>query len=257
MDKNSKIKRLNDEGISVFRDFIKERKNPNGLHQPVEDIFTDDKYTEESEFNAVIELDKKFDDRYHIAEYLYKTLHNQYDKNRGEYEKDVGLWSWLGSVYFDQLSGSNVRAEPNYILDLSWQRWYRHSVFGPFYLYEKYGEYSRLHISGDITVMGNGIEQAISRGFLMSSKIARELMTKLYADLNNRGIAKKVSLNQTANKDEQILPSGKISMRGHGGIQRFSQVFNSLKYTHHVQQLNTDKLLDLMGVEFKKWVDSR
>ena len=91
----------------------------------------------------------------------------------------------------------------------------------------------------------------------MSSKIAREMMAKIYADPNNQGLPKKDSLSQTAKKDEQILPSGKISMRGHGGIQRFSQVFNSLKYTHHVQQLNTDKLLDLMGVEFKKWVDSR
>ena len=254
MASNSKVKRLNDEGIIAFRDFIKERKSPNGSHKPVEDIFTNDDYVEVSEFNAVIELDKKFDDRYYLAEYLYKALHNQYERNRSGNEKDVGLWSWLGSVYFDQLSGSNVRAEPNYILDLSWQRWYRHSVFGPFYLYEKYGEYSRLHISGDITVMGNGIEQAISRGYLMSSKIAREMMAKIYADPNNRGLFKKDSLSQTAKKSEQILPDGKINMAGYGGIERFSQVFQSLKYTHHVQQLDTDELLDLMGDEFKKWI---
>ena len=46
----------------------------------------------------------------------------------------------------------------------------------------------------------------------MSNRVARELMTILYADPNNNGIAKKNTLSTTAKKDNQILKNGKLKL---------------------------------------------
>ena len=102
--------------------------------------------------------------------------------------------------------------------------------------------------------MGNGIEQAISRPKLMSNKVARELMTILYSDPNNNGIAKQNSLSTTAKKEKQILKNGKASRSGYGGIARFSSVFQQIRLTSFVHNMSPNKLLEMMGDEFKKWV---
>ena len=253
MSNLTNILSLNEEGLNAFRGLLSNRKK-NKILSPVEEIAFDKKFTSETSFKAKIDLDKKFKDRYDIAKYLNNIMHNEFIANKDQYEQDIGLWSWIALVYFDQIS-EVIRANDNYILNTHPQRWYRHCIFGPYYLFERYGDHSRLYISGNITEMGNGIEQAISRNFLMSNKVARELMTILYADPNNNGIAKKDTLSTTAKKAKQILKNGKASKRGYGGIARFSSVFKQIRLTCYVHTISPSMLLEMMGDEFKKWVD--
>ena len=247
------IMSLNEDGLNAFRELIKNRRQ--GIVSSIRDIAFDNKFINQTSFTTEISLDKKFTDRYDIARYLNSVMLYEYSDNKDSYDQDIGLWSWLALVYFDQISGEIIRAEDNYVLNTHSQRWYRHCIFGPYYLFERYEEHSRLYISGNITQMGNGIEQAISRGFLMSNRVARELMRMIYADPNNNGIAKKNSLSTTATKEKQILKNGKASMRGYGGIARFSSVFKKIRLTCYVHSISPKMLLEMMGDEFKQWVD--
>jgi len=247
------IMSLNDDGLVAFKDLISKRNNH--IVSPTKEIVLNKKFVNETSFKTEIDLEKKFKDRYHIAKYLYEVMLNEYSENKDKYEQDIGLWSWLALVYFDQISGDIIRAESNYIYNTHKQRWYRHCIFGPYYLFERYGEYSRLHISGKITEMGNGIEQAVSRDYLMSNKVARDLMTMIYADPNNIGIAKEKSLSTVAKKENQIKKNGEASIQGYGGIGRFSRVFQKIRLTCFVQSISPEMLLDMMGDEFKHWVE--
>ena len=252
MSNLTNIMSLNEEGLNAFRELLNKRKN--NVLSPVEQIAFDKEFISKTSFKAKIDLDKKFKDRYDIAKYLKNIMHNEYIINKDQYDQDIGLWSWIALVYFDQIS-KTIRHQDNYIYNTHPQRWYRHCIFGPYYLFERYGDHSRLYISGNITEMGNGIEQAISRGFLMSNRVARELMTILYADPNNNGIAKKNTLSTTAKKEKQILKNGKASRRGYGGIARFSTVFKQIRLTCYVHSISPGMLLEMMGGEFKQWVD--
>jgi hypothetical protein len=50
---------------------------------------------------------------------------------------DVGLWSWFAALYFDQitLNRTKIKEERAYIASISFQDFYRHLIFGPYYLY--------------------------------------------------------------------------------------------------------------------------
>ena len=74
----------------------------------------------------------------------------------------------------------------------------------------------------------------------------------LYSDPSNDGIAKPKASSQPS---KTILKNGKPSGAGYGSVERFSRVFQRLKLTYHVQRLSPDALLDLMGNEFKQWVE--
>ena len=87
----------------------------------------------------------------------------------------------------------------------------------------------------------------------MSNRVARELMTILYADPNNNGIAKKNTLSTTAKKEKQIKKNGKASKRGYGGIARFSSAFKKIRLTCYVHSISPEMLLEIMGDEFKQW----
>ena len=247
------IMSLNEDGLNAFRELIKNRRQ--GIVSSIREIAFDKKFINQTSFKTEISLDKKFTDRYDIAVYLNRVMHYDYSDNKDSYDQDIGLWSWLALVYFDQICGDTIRAEANYIYNTHSQRSYRHCIFGPYYLFDRYGEYSRLHISGNIDEMGNGIEQAISRDYLMSNRVARELMTLIYADPNNKGIARKNSLSQIATKEKQILKNGKASSQGFGGIARFSRVFQKIRLTCYVHNISSEMLLELMGDEFKQWVE--
>lgn len=270
MARNQQIMALNKLGIDKFHELIEDRIKGN-TNFSVDGIVSNSDYVDLTPFKTVIDLDKKFEDRYHLAKYLYETLVNEYSENRGEYGMDnrdehgksVGLWSWFALVYFEQLyeyssKGNAVRDHAHFVFaPHEGYRWYRHSVFTSFYLVENYPKLARVFISSKISTHGQIIESAVSRNYLMSSKVVTELLYKLYADTNNNGVAKeKASSQPETNKLRQLKKNGKAKMQGYGGIERFTKVIQRLKLTYHVQDLDSDTLLDLMGDEFRQWVDS-
>ena len=65
----------------------------------------------------------------------------------------------------------------------------------------------------------------------------------------------KHSLKESSNNLFSTLKSKKRSNAGYGSIERFAKVWQRLKLTYHVQNLEQNELLDLFGKEFKQWVE--
>lgn len=252
------IQALNENGIKAFRQLIEDRKS--GKEHSINQILSNQSNLERTIFNGQIDPNRIFEDRFDLAAYLSSILQEYGDnkeeygiENRNEFGKSAGLWSWIALVYFDQLSTKIPKDSANYIFSpqLGFRN-FRHSVFTPFDLYKRWGADSRMFISDDIQVMGQIWESALSRHYLMSCAPAVRLMIKLYSDHSNNGIAKPKASSQPS---RNILKNGKPSGAGYGSVERFSRVFQRLKLTYHVQNLSPDALLDLMGKEFKQWVE--
>ena len=261
MEKNIQIKALNKDGIEEFREFIKNRINGN-TDISIDDILLNNDYVEETPFKE-IDREKKYKDRYDLAEYLYRILVNDYSDNRSkygrenvdEYGKSVGLWSWFALVYFDQLYDPNNKKlkDPVHFIFAPYdgQRWYRHSVHTAFYLLHDFPKIARVLISTDVAVHGGLIESVLSRDFIMKSDVAMQLVNEIYSDPETGSYKAKSSNRIPADKTKWLTKSGKANEMGHGGIERFTKIFQRLKLTHHVQSLDSDMALDLMGDEFK------
>ena len=252
-----KIKALNKTGIELFHNLIETRRD-GGVFE-VNDILSDPANFDKTPFKSEIDPSLNFKDRYELAKYLASTLsefddyQNEYGStDKDEYGKSAGLWSWLALVYFDQLSPLKPSRAEHYIYSPHLFESYRHSVFIPFKLYKRFKENSRVFINNKIDTFGQIAESTLSRDYLMNSAPAVKLISQLYGDPDNDGIAKAGASSQPSDK---ILTSGKFSRAGYGGIERFVRVIQRLKLTYHVQSLTTEALLDLMGNEFKQWVE--
>ena len=268
MARDKQIMALNKLGIDKFRGFIQDRMKGN-TSLSVDSIIFNSDCVEETPFKSKIDLDQKFEDRFELAEYLYESLVNEYSEYKNKYGlenkdidgKSVGLWSWFALVYFEQLYDYDAQHKPENDVHFIFQpnkgqRWYRHSVFTPFYLVDEHHDIARVLISSKIATYGQMIESTVSRNHVMNSRTAKESIRKLYADNNNNGNSKKGCSSQPETKKEkQLTKDGAAKTSGFGGIERFSLELQKIKLTHHIQGLDSSSLINLMGDEFKHWVE--
>ena len=92
-----KLKRLNDQGIEQFANFLDSLNSDTPLPYPSA-LLTDPGATEE--IHPAVEIEQRsFASRYEAAEYLYKILKDTY---LTDIERDRGLWAWLSLLYFDE-----------------------------------------------------------------------------------------------------------------------------------------------------------
>jgi len=254
----TKIKALNETGIKAFHQLIDKRRA--GKDSPINEILSNQSNLEATHFTGEIDPERIFKDRYELAVYLSSILKEFDDhtedyglENRDKYGKSAGLWSWFALVYFDQLVKPSNKGHEHYVFrPHKGLENYRHSIFTPFKTYKRWQKDSRVFFGSKIDTMGQIWESALSRDYLMSSSTAVRLMIYLYSDLENHGIAKSGASSQPS---KAILKNGKPSGAGYGSVERFSTVFKRLKLTYHVQSLSPEDLLELMGSEFKQWVE--
>ena len=251
-----KIRALNKSGIDKFHELINVRRA--GKDYGINQILSNPSYHESTPFKSEIDPKLKFEDRLELAKYLVDIL-KEFDHyedeygivNKDEYGNTAGLWSWLALVYFDQLFKPG-KENQRYVYMPHIRTNYRHSVFTTFKTYKRFKEDSRVFFSSKIDTWGQMAESALSRDYLMNSEVAVKLINKLYADPENNGIAKS---GASTKPSSLILKSGKLSKAGYGGIERFVRIIQRLKLTYHIQSLSSEEILDLMGNEFKKWVE--
>lgn len=106
----------------------------------ITDILFDDELTEHHVANFQIDANKKFVSRFTLGKYLNSIIPRNSDA--AEYE-NVGFWSWLSGLYFEQLLKSNsggktfqLWTNPRYIPEaaLSKRRYYRHLCYLPYHI---------------------------------------------------------------------------------------------------------------------------
>jgi len=253
----TKIRALNKSGIDKFHELIDFRRA--GKDYGINQILSNPSYHESTPFKSEIDPKLKFEDRIELAKYLVGSLkefgehEDEYGLvNKDEYGKSAGLWSWFALVYFEQLFKPSNTDHQHYVLMPHTFRRYKHSVFTTFKTYKRFKDDARVFFSSEIDTWGQMAESTLSRDYLMNSEVAVKLINRLYADPENKGVAKKGASSQPSTK---ILKSGKLSKAGYGGIERFPRIIQRLKLTYHIQSLGSEEILDLMGNEFKKWVE--
>ena len=96
MSNLTNIMSLNEDGLNAFRALLTKRRG--NEFSAIKDIAFDEQLVNETHYKTKIDLDRKFIDRYDIAKYLHNIMHNEYIKNKDQYDQDIGLWSWIALV---------------------------------------------------------------------------------------------------------------------------------------------------------------
>lgn len=130
----TELRRVNDSGIAVFRQFLDSCSTEMPLPYPAA-ILSDPAWSETLESEVTIER-REFTSRLELAQYL----HEQFEAASFRPSlTDRGLWAWIGCFLFPDIcpAGRNGRLEPGASArwipeSTNWRRYYRHLVAGPY-----------------------------------------------------------------------------------------------------------------------------
>lgn len=255
-------KRLNNEGLNIFKNYI-DNSHETGGRYPFPFEILENKAYAENIGDYIIDPDKKFHNRYDMAEYLNQQLGEDF---YAKFSDEVGIWSWLAAVYFDQFcpAGCKVKRREHYILALkgfeilgSPNVAYRHCVRTPFLVYLKFPQIAKAIILGSkdkdtLYEMGDSLEQIMSRHFLYRCVPFQDVIKHLYVNADNLG---KPGFTTTPAKHKN--KDGKWSKAGYGGIRRLITVFQRLKISYNLREMSPSEIVEKAGREFQKWEEKK
>jgi len=234
------IRRLNTNGIKLFSDFIREAKQNSKTPVPT-DYLTNDELSEP--FLPQIDIrNRDVSTRLLAGHYLYELLGNVTESN---VDTDEGLWAWLSLFFFDQVCP--VVAAKRKISNIATlipdphnhQRYYRHLLAGPFFIYRLYHDNPGRAMSilcQPTETPGAVVEEIASRQELVRNCDFIQLVTRLYYD-----------------------PKTKSLRRGSGGksggsARRLAKnIHEQLELTWDLKSVGADALIDLLPGEFDKF----
>ena len=181
--------------------------------------------------------------RFELSRYIFKRLNEFIQKNN--LEDNVGFWSWLALVYFEDLTDSfkNVSAEVNYIPEMGdiklsdkKKKIYEHSIREGFIMYRSFGDESKVYFSKKgVGYMGDFWEQTRGLGTIRRNKTLHKFILKVYSDPNGSGFARRGSLSQ----------SGKS-----WALRRLSESYSNLSVNYAAPLLEMEDLEKLLGEDF-------
>lgn len=234
-----KLRRLNDEGIRGFSDYLDALRSAPASPPPVE-LLTDDKTSEQA---AQVEVERQtFRTRFDAGSWLFSTLEQTRLRDTA---RDKGLWAWLSLLNFDSVCppDGNGHRKPGerarHIPDAAnFQRYYRHLLAGPWRIYRTHRDNPQraavvlcqpVHTPGDL------VEQLASRQELVTNRALLAAATQLYVE-----------------------PSTKQPKRGAGGktrgtARRLADFFNQLDVTWDLYAMDAQELLAKLPREFHRF----
>lgn len=260
------LRRLTAKGIEQFWTHIEEckedKKGKIPFRQLPASLVDGPEQTELIDGDVNLDLSLSFPTRFDFAKYfLSKTAPIWKD----DFVEDAGLWAWIAVAYWPQFTAKGVNRQEHYIPmigglngKLGQQRIdYRHCVRTPVLLVKRLGDDARLFLSGpakrprSMAVMGDFVEQILSRQDIYGNGRFLEVLRKLYADTG--GFEIPGTMNPPKKKK---LKNGKWSNVGRGGARRLmTGVLPRLKLTYVVDGLTADQIVVLAGAEFTNFAD--
>ena len=234
------LRRFNPQGIEVVVQLLDMIKA--GHSVDLEELIESPQFTEQISFNNAVEV-RNFSNRMDCAKYMYELLEEH--SSRIPYpETDGGLWTWLAVLFREQLwkSGKDkVGAIERWIPSSHFQRYYRHLLAGPYFIYKTHEDdpsralialYTKVSAPGDI------VESLQSRKDVVRFPSVMEAVTKLYYDpvtkLNKKGAASKTK----------------------GACRRFIEVKDQFDLTFDFYGMTSDQILGLLPAEFDRFRNS-
>lgn len=262
MDRYIKIRKFTDLGLDNFQDIIVDRRNKGTRTIEYRDL-VEDKSSADLDEALEIEPSRQFKDRLELAEYIYSILG---EERFQKWKFDIHLWSWLAALYFEQFTKDGTSKLEHYILSTGGGMWeqgqknsliYRHCVWGPVFVLShpnlnSFKEFIILGVKGPgkgIATMGESIEQILSKPKTIRSRAIINTIVKLYMDKNT-----KLAKTGFASEPKKCGKDRKSSV-GVGGIRRLNLVIPRLRLTYEIDQLTTEQIISLCGIEFStsKW----
>lgn len=235
------LRRLNDQGIARFSDFLDSLTVETPLPYPSA-LLTDSDTAEE--ISPPIEIERRtFSNRYAAAEYLHRLFE---DSTLSNIERDRGLWAWLSLFYFEELCPSDVsgRRKPGerarWIPEtgVSW-RYYRHLLAGPYRIYNAHSDNPQraiLVLCGSLHQPGDIVEQIASRQEIITNPGIMEAASRLYYDADS-GRARRGAATKT----------------GKGTVRRFTDILNQFDVTWDLYSVETGDVIQMLPDEFSRF----
>ena len=231
----TRLRALTSTGLQQFREFIS-RPDAEAMDAPT-DLLIDPVASVEIE--PGVEIDNRtFASRFEMAQYLTERL-QAFD--RAMLMNHIGLWSWLGLFYFDQLAPRDTEGirklgeEARYVLTTA-RRAHRHLIAGAFKIFDLAGENARTILHVRPSTQGDFAEQLSSRMELITNRNLIALVDRLYYDPK-----KKQPLRGSTNRKKP------------GTLRRLIDVLQQFDMTYDVYGMEVDEFLALLPKEFDRF----
>ena len=235
-----RLRALNERGLREFIDWMRK-----GAHRSPPLHLIEDTGTSRALGNGVaVDETKKFANRYEFGQYLCDSLKPLTERGL---ENDVGVWSALGLVWFDQICprgpGGKRRPTPEYLFVLStdWRQGYRHMVRPCWQLVRDHAERARFMLLAgserldSLRRRGEIFEQMASRSGVFFNAGVVSAVAGLYAD-------------PTTGR-----PRRGVAGKGGGSIRRMGLLLTQLDLTFDLASVPEGRMEELVPAEFARW----
>jgi len=238
---NTPVRRLNENGLRFFQDYIGRIAGGEKSDPPFA-ILTDDDWSEPVDFTREVEV-ANFATRYTMGEYLEQLFR---DINHQDIISDIGLWSWLALLWFDQLcpakaDGSRKPSKQyNYILSPNYNHRPRHALRTTWQLVSEYGEKTRFLLSKGPNERGELLEQLAARQFFIGCRGIIEAASRLYSD-----------------HERNTFKVGSTSQKRRGNIRRFISYLQQLELTYDLYTLPGGEIVNMLPAEYSGFLSEQ
>jgi len=169
---------------------------------------------------------------YDAAKIIYTSLKKS-KQPVAYYFNDVGMWEWLSYIFYEAHS-KNLGELERYSPSLSGGKWNRHLLRTPVWLFEIFGNDSKVYLNKDLHVGGDIVESWCQTSAMIESNMM-QLLTNLYF-----------------NNETQKLKPG-IANKKPGDHRDLLSFIKQLRFTHKVEEMSGERLAELLPERFDKW----
>jgi len=241
MTKSLELRRFTDFGLREFERVL--LQNPKGNAPDFAALSLRDDLTEIISTDRVVSP-QNFTNRWECGKYFHGLVESKRVDIGRDPETDRGLWTWLAVAWFEYLNKPQGRSggtwpRERWILSLTYSRYYKHLLAGPWIVYRKYSEnpeFCKVLLLPAITSPGHDIsEHFLCKYELVNSPGFVAVASKLYMSADGKGYKRGVQGN------------------GKGSIKRLRLYTGQLELTYDLMSLSFEQILKLLPKEFDRF----
>lgn len=240
-----KLRKLNDEGLRVFREFLQDVRIDTSKMSAIPEMLITLSATSE-EIEGAPDL-KKFSHparSFELTGYLHEKL-SGLDRaviEGADGRGDAGFWAAISLFYFDLLfeGSQKILTDNCYIPELGTTmegvRFFRHRIAGSFRLFHQYNELSEPFLLSSAGVQSDLYRRVTDSVFYTESRCIVEAINLLYFDSYHKK-----------------LKDGWNSKNKPGALSRLLAVADQFDLTYDLQGISGERLVAQLPQEFDDW----
>lgn len=233
----AKVRRLTPRGLIEFEKWLDSRNEKNWITRPLpHNLYRNPDFSEavDGVGTLPISVSSKFE--------MAAAINNAIGSKRAALLHDDGFWTAMTVFYIDCIlpeangrreikSGNNNFLMPSEDEIRENAKAYRHRVWGPCYLHDRFGDMSRAFLTGDIAKLSDGMDALIYYNQAYESVV--KAVDAMYIDVDGNFIG---DGNQQT-QDEKVANLRK------GEIRDFIQHCRQIGYTHSLARVSPEFLI--------------